>query len=293
MKYIIGVDIGGTKINTVIMDKNARVLKKIKMPVAKGKGRQGILRQIFESVEFVTKGFSRNEIIGIGMGIPGILDSKKEKTVKLINLPQLNNVALKKIIEQKFCLKTKLDNDVKCMAIAESVFGAGKNKKSMFCLTLGTGVGGGIIINNKIYEGRGSAPEPGHLTIDMNGYKCHCGNKGCLEEYVSVRGFDKIAKKHGMNKNIIEIENMARKGSKKAREIYKELGYYLGIGLSDIVKMLDPEIIVIGGGISHASDFFMPEAIKEMSKRMIFKPCKVVASTLENNGAIGAACLFL
>ncbi len=187
-----------------------------------------------------------------------------------------------------------LENDANCMALGESTFGYGKNIKNLVCVTLGTGVGAGIVINNKIYTGRSNAGELGHITIDINGYKCKCGRRGCLEEYVSARGIKRTAKKLGINKNILEIYEMAKLGSIKAKKVYETTGTYLGIGLSTLVKLLDPDLIVIGGGISNAGDLILKPAVKEMKKRTFFRtPSVKIAKLKDNAGAIGAACLFL
>ena len=129
---------------------------------------------------------------------------------------------------------------------------------------------------------------------EIHKYKCSCGNKGCLEEYVSVRGIKRTAKKLGINKDILEIQKMAKSGNKKARKVYKITGKYLGMGLSNIVKILDPDLILIGGGVSNSGNFLLKPAIKEMKKRTFFKTCPVKIVKLKDNaGAIGAACLFL
>lgn len=270
--YIIGVDIGATKINTVLINRQGRLIKKLKLKTKER--REEIIEQILESIEKI----SGKNVIGIGIGVPGILDKKRKKIIKLPNLQEWENISLKKIVEKKFNKKVLLENDANCMALGESMFGHGKNVKNLVCITIGTGIGGGIIINNKIYSGRSSAGEFGHITIDSNGYKCKCGARGCLEEYISTRG----------------IERIVKSGNKKPKKFYETAGTYLGIGLATIIKVLDPDLILIGGGISNAGDFLLNPAVKEMKKRTFFKTCSVKVVKLKDNaGAIGAACLFL
>lgn len=286
--YIIGIDVGGTKINTVLIDKKGKLIKKFKKKTKKRK--QEIIEQILDSINFVSL---NKKIIGIGIGVPGILNKKRTRILNLPNLQGWKNTKLKEIIQRKTGKKVMLENDSNCMILGENIFGYGKNVKDSVCLTIGTGIGGGIIINNKLYSGRSNAAEFGHISVSDK-YKCVCGNKGCLEEYVSVRGIKRTAKKLGINKNILEIQEMAKSGNRKARKVYKITGKYLGIGLSNIVKILDPDLILIGGGVSNSGNFLLKPAIKEMKKRVFFETCPVKIVKLKDNaGAIGAACLFL
>ncbi len=286
--YIIGVDVGGTKINTVLIDKKGKLIEKLKVKTKKRK--QEIIGQILDSINFVS--FNR-KIIGIGIGVPGILNKKRTRILNLPNLQAWKNTKLKEIIQRKTGKKVMLENDSNCMILGENIFGYAKNVKDSVCLTIGTGIGGGIIINNKLYSGRSNAAEFGHISVSDK-YKCSCGNKGCLEEYVSVRGIKRTAKRLGIDENILEIQEMAKSGNKKARKVYEITGKYLGIGLSNIIKVLDPDLILIGGGISNSGNFLLKPAIKEMQKRTFFKTCPVKIVKLKDNaGAIGAACLFL
>ncbi|MBU2635019.1 ROK family protein [Patescibacteria group bacterium] len=274
--YIIGIDVGATKINTVLMNKKGKLIKKLKIKTKER--REEIVKQILDSINFVSLNKNKKKIIGIGIGLPGILNKKRTEILNLPNLSGWGKTKLKDIIERKTKKKVILENDSNCMALGENMFGYGKNVKNFVCLTIGTGIGGGIIINNKIYSGRSNAGEFGHITIDFNGYKCKCGARGCLEEYVSARGIDRIVKS----------------GNKKTRKVYEIAGTYLGVGLAIIAKLLDPDLILIGGGISSVEDFILKPAVKEMKKRTFFKACPVNTVKLKDNaGAIGAACLFL
>jgi len=286
--YIIGVDVGGTKINTVLIDKKGRLVQRLKVKTKKGK--QEIIGQILDSINFVSL---NKKIIGIGIGVPGILNKKRTRILNLPNLQAWKNTKLKEIIQRKTGKKVMLENDSNCMILGENIFGYAKNVKDSVCLTIGTGIGGGIIINNKLYSGRSNAAEFGHISVGDE-YECSCGNKGCLEEYVSVRGIKRAAKRLGINKDILEIQGMAKLGNKKARKAYEISGKYLGIALSNIVKILDPDLILIGGGISNSGNFLLKPAIKEMKKRVFFETCPVKIVKLKDNaGAVGAACLFL
>ena len=158
-------------------------------------------------------------------------------------------------------------------------------------LTLGTGVGGAIVIGGKLYIGMGNAGELGHVTIDKDGYACHCGNRGCLEEYVSSRGFERLTKRHfGKKMAPKELYELAVKGNKKAKKIYEEIGKYLGIGLATISNILNPEAIFFTGKISMSGLLLIGPAEKEMRKRILVKPPKL--SIVKNMELYGAASLL-
>lgn len=288
MKYAVGVDVGGTKIDAILYD-GRRILREVVLKTKHNK--KEFLKQLDSSINAVISGFNKKDMRGIGIGVPGILDEKKEKIARAPNLNGIENYPLKNFVEKRFGLKVMLDNDVKCMAMAENEL-ENHNAKNMVVLAIGTGIGGGIIINGKIYEGRGNAPELGHITINEQGLKCSCGNYGCLEEYFSGRAIEREAKKANLEKTYpTDVENLARKGNIKAKEIYERLGKHLGTGISNMIKILDPELVVIGGGVSNASDLFLSSTLAEVKKRMHFAPCRIVVTNLKSAGAIGAALL--
>lgn len=285
----IGLDIGGTKIEGILF-KDGRILESIKEFTHKEPKR--FLKQIEHICEKLIN--KKKNIKGIGIGLPGIIDRKKGEIIFLPNIPKIKNIKIKIILEKKFNIPVRIENDGNCMAIAEFLFGEGKGKNNIVSLTLGTGIGGGIIINKKIYNGRGNAGELGHLTIEAKGEKCKCGSIGCFEEYAASRAIKRFAKNKKLKtKNPLEIENLARRGNKKAIEIYREFGYYLGVGLGTIIKILDPDIIILSGNLCHAKDLFLDEAKREAKKRVFFKICEIKVSKLKNASAIGAASLFL
>ena len=292
MKYIIALDVGGTKIAAALIE-NKRIIKKIKIPTQAKKGKNFVFKRICSVISLLLEAVNKKQVKGIGIGLPGLLDCRAGTALLLPNIPSWRNVPIKKMLERKFKLKVKIENDTNCAALAESKFFKSKN---LICLTLGTGVGGGIIIDGKIYSGQGLAGEFGHMSIDINGPKNRFGSSGTLEEYVSARGIERIAKKYNLKLKIMKLEEKARKGNKKAIAIYREAGKYLGIALANIVNIFNPETIVISGGISNAGDLILKPAIREMKKRAFNfsqKNLKVVVSKLqENAGLLGAASLF-
>ena len=284
MQNIIGIDLGGTNIESALVALDGKIIKKYEISTEAKKGTKTVINNIFSSIKHVKQG----KIIGIGIGAPGPLDYKTGTVLNPVNLP-FRNVALKKIIQNKFKTKVFLDNDANCFTIAEAVFGQGKKYENVVGITLGTGVGGGIIINKKIYHGRNNAAELGHMTINYDGPKSRCRNNGCIETHIGARGIISIYN----GSNPYSIYKLAVKGNKKAIETYKKMGYYLGIGLTNIIYALDPDMIVIGGKISNSWKFFSKTMNKTVRDRYFSKPCPIIKSKLKEAGILGAAALVL
>jgi len=278
MSYV-GIDVGGHYIKAVLINEK-RILKKVKIETG---------RDIIKTVLQIISMISDDNVKGIGIGLPGIL--KNGKIVRLPNINGFENVNFGEIIKKKTGKEILLENDGNCMAWGEFIFREKLNK--IVCVSVGTGIGGGIIIDGKIYTGRNYASEFGHMIIKSGGRKCSCGAEGCLEEYVSVRAIKKIARKLKLGDNLVEISKKAREGNKRARKVYEIAGKYFGIGLANISKILDPELICIGGGISNAGSIFLEPAIKELKKQTFFKVCPVKKVKFwDYSGAVGAALLF-
>jgi len=292
VNYSIGLDVGGTKISAALVQKD-KILEKIKMPTESEKGRPYVLKKITEAVDSLLKNVDKAEVVGIGVGFPGLVDVKTGTILKAPNVPGWNNFSIQKFLESKFKLKTYLANDVRAMALGEKNYGAGKNYKNVICLTVGTGLGGAVIINNELYCGKGNAGEIGHIIIVDDGELCGCGNKGCLEAYVSSRGINRESKKvFGKVLPPLDIEDMARKGNAKAIRVYATLGRYLGVGIATLTSVLDPEVVIVGGGIAHAGKYLLGPAVEELKKRSINRPPKVVQAEFgKDAGVIGAAHL--
>lgn len=275
----IGVDLGGTRLHVALIKDN-KIIKEIRT-THKQKNREYILKQLTENIE---KLFNKN-IKGIAIGVAGII--KSGRCIDLPNLPSLNNVNLKKIISRKFKVKTLIENDVNCFAVRQQMHYKAKN---LVCLTLGTGVGGGIVINSRLYKGGGFAGEIGHMVIREGGLKEAGGRQGTLEAYCSGTAIEK--RYYNLTKKRKKVIEIAKLKTKADRKIINETGYYLGIGLANIVNILNPEIIVIGGGVSNVKGLFSV-AEKEMKKRILKGVnVKVVRNKLEGSTAIGAVRLL-
>jgi glucokinase len=260
----IGLDIGGTNIKSGIVYNN-KIIKKV--VIKTGKTKQQIIQNIISSIEQL----DCKNIDFIGVGCPGPADYEKGVILKTPNIP-LNGVNIKKILQKKFCKNVKMNNDANCFALGESIR---LKKMNVIGLTLGTGVGGGIIINNKIYSGKGNAGELGHCTINFKAKKSRCGNNGCLEEYISKRAI---------------IKNYHKDPDKlRSKKDWDEIGTFLGIGITNLANTFDPDMITIGGGISNSFNFFQKKMNHQIKKRALNK-VKVVKGS-QDSGILGAANL--
>ncbi|MDP2934259.1 MAG: ROK family protein [bacterium] len=294
---IIGLDVGGTNIKGVLIN-GRKVIAKIKVATKSRTDKKILVNQILSCIDGLKNKASKIEKIGIG--IAGPIDFKKQTVLNPPNLIALRGLKLGKLVQDKFGIKTIIEHDVNCFVLVEAILGAGKNYKSVFGITLGTGVGGGMVIDKKIYRGaHGSSGEVGHMTIEKNGRQCKCGNKGCLEPYICDTGIKQTAKQI-FKKQIDSLrifDDLAKKGDKRAIKLYETVGKYLGIGLANIVDTINPEVIVIGGGIMRAGKFILNPAKKEMKKNILSqsaKKTKILKSKLGKfAGAIGATLLTL
>ena len=286
MKNTIGVDLGGTNIKTALVTQRGKIIKKYETKTEAEKGSATVIKNIINAIEKVKV----KNIMGIGIGSPGPLNYKTGTVLNPVNLP-FRNVPLKKILAKKLKLPVFLDNDANCFTLAEANFGHGKPYRSVVGLTLGTGVGGGIVINKKIYHGKNNAAEFGHSTINYHGPKSRCGNQGCIETHIGARGINAIYNQKGANPYL--IYKQALKGNKKAIKTYEKMGYYLGIGLTNIIYALDPDIIVIGGKISNSWKFYSKKMNETIKERYFSKPSKIAKSNLKEAGILGASALVL
>jgi glucokinase len=281
----IGIDIGGSKIIFALLE-NRRILRFKKIPTPKA--RKKLIGVLAENTKRLL-GSAKAESIGIG--VPGPINKKRDLILNPPNLKYLRNCPLARLIEKETGIKTLMDNDVNCFVLGEALAGAGIGAETVFGITLGTGVGGGLVINKKIFRGAfGAAGEVGHMTIKFDGEKCGCRSSGCLEAYCSEKFFIR----RGISPK--ECQDKAYKGDRKAFILYNEYGRYLGIGLANIINLFDPEVIVIGGGIAQGYKFFISSAKREIKKRVISpvsrKYVKIKKAALgELGGAVGAAIL--
>ena len=312
-KYSIGIDIGGTNITVALVTKKGRIVRKIRFPTRVEEGKTKIIKRIVKALDEIMRGRGSNSIEGIGIGVAGDIDQNRGIVRFSPNL-FWKNVPIVHLIRKRFNLKVVVDNDANAAAWGTYILETKRKAKNLLCITLGTGVGGGLIINGRIYHGAsGSAGEIGHITLNPQGERCRCGNYGCLETYVGsayivkkaikeIRKGERslIKKLAGGNLQSITsqtIQAAALKGDKLAKRIWREAGEYLGIALSGVINLLNPEVIVFGGGVAKAEELIFQPMKKEIRKRTFRVPFEKVKFTHTKFGAdlgvIGAALLTL
>lgn len=309
--YVIGIDLGGTNLKAGIVDKSGKIHHRLSIKTNNHADPQTILNQIFELIDKIWAGFkpAPANIIGVGLGSPGLVDKKGETILFSPNLPLWRNIPIKRMITGKYGVPCVLENDANAAAWGEKWVGAGKDAESLVMITLGTGIGGGIVINNKLWRGVNNvAAEIGHMVIKLDGPKCSCGNYGCIEAYASatalVRRF-KESLQNGASSSLKDckeitakaINDAAFEGDGASLNIIRETGQYLGIALVNIMHVLNPEVIVLTGGMIGSGDLLMnpiKQIIKEKAFEASAKETKIVFSELGNDaGIIGAAgCLL-
>ncbi|MDD5687183.1 MAG: ROK family protein [Elusimicrobia bacterium] len=289
---LVGIDIGGTKILIILSDINGHIKKQVEIPTTSEYPGAILGRIVLELKTF-------GKIDSIGIGIAGDIDSKNGILRFSPNLLKWKNVRLKKYFESKMKVPTIVENDANCAAYGSYVLDGERKYKNLITITLGTGIGGGIIIDGKLYRGStGTAGEVGHITINPDGPKCNCGNNGCLETYIGKKGIMNIAKKVGFHKKNLTpaiIADEARKGNKKAKSIFNKVSEYLAAGVGSLVNIFNPDMITFSGGISNNWDLIEKILKRDLKKRTFKTPLEHVkiikSSNNKNLGAIGAAFL--
>ena len=312
-KYSVGIDIGGTNVTVALVTKKGKIVRKIKFPTRVEEGKTKIIKRIVKALDEIMKSLQSKSIEGIGIGVAGDIDQKRGIVRFSPNL-FWKNVPIARLINKKFNVKVVVDNDANAAAWGTYILETKRKAKNLICITLGTGVGGGLILNGRIYHGAsGTAGEIGHITVNPQGQKCNCGNYGCLETYVgsayivrkAIKEIKKgerslIKKLAGGNLQSITsqtIQAAALKGDKLARRIWKEAGEYLGIALSGVINLLNPGVIVFGGGVAKAEELIFQPMKKEIRKRAFKVPFEKVKFTRTkfgpDLGVIGASLLTL
>lgn len=297
--FIIGIDLGGTNLKIALLDLNYKIRHKQVFDTGRFIKKDSLIAAIVASVNKIIQSRKLNKIniLGIGLGLPGPIDARKGLVHFFPNIPGWKEVSLKDILERKLGLPVYLDNDANLMALAEYRLGAARGARNAVCLTLGTGVGGGIIIDATLYRGSTfAAGEIGHIPINETGPRCNCGGSACLEAYIGNKRIMQEAKRvFGRDISLKELSAMAGKKNKKAIAIWSEVGRRLGIALCGAVNFLNPDIIVIGGGVAGAGSILFDKVKRTLSGRAMpvqAKHVKVVKAHLGNNaGIIGAAVL--
>lgn len=312
-KYSIGIDLGGTKILIGLVEKESgKVVSHIKKKTKKEKGPENIVRKMVEGVEELLEesGKSFTEISSIGIGSAGQIDRKNGIIIGAPNL-DCYNLNLKEILQNKFNISVFVANDVEVATIGEQKFGAGKGCADFVCVFVGTGIGSAIVKNGQIiYGATGTAGELGHIIVDLNGRPCACGAHGCLEAYASrsaietrIEGALKKGRKSCISEYLEEgkaiTSSMIRKSIEREDELVtqcvSEASEYLSGGLASVINLINPELIILGGGLIEAVDYFYKQTIKKAKSKSLPVPAEKIrfSKTIlgDYSGVIGAALL--
>ena len=302
--YYLGVDIGGTTIKAGLVDETSCVSSPSRIATATGNW-----PELLASLVTLIRDYQATQPIqAVGIGVAGLMNSRTGMVETSPNISSLANVRLGERVADEVHLPVVTDNDANAAAYAEFSAGSGKGVRNMACLTLGTGLGSGVILDGKLVRGTsGYAVEFGHSVIDPAGRSCSCGAVGCLETMVSARGIQQTARQimdqhpesrlhaTGVMPNPAQVFEAAAAGDRAAIETFEQTGYWLGLGCANLINIFNPELIAIGGGIAGAGPFLMDRAKETAARHAIgasFRDCRIVQSMFGSEaGIIGAAML--
>jgi glucokinase len=301
----VGVDVGGTKIAAGVVSPEGTLLKEVKHPTANV--RERLLESIAGAIEEVAEGY---EVGGVCLAVPGYILAHENEVLSAANLEAIEGIPLKEELGERSRMTVTVENDANAAAWGEFRFGVGKDVDDLILVTLGTGVGGGVISHGVLLRGaRGTGGELGHITVQATGPRCGCGNRGCLEALASgtaiARRAWEVANKQPdsalgrlaeegipLGEDVLDL---ARRGDEAAREVLREAGTWLGIGLAAFVNIFDPEVIAIGGGVSEAGELVLEPARREVQLRSSSPSRHLVeirqATLGPKSGVLGAAAL--
>jgi glucokinase len=306
----LGIDLGGTEIKAVVLGDDSRVRWSTQVETLAPEGRDAVLDRMVMLVATAASAVAPNGIEALGIAIPGVVDMEAGQIELLTNLtPDWNGFAVQAALAARTDLEVSLLNDVRAATLAEHTVGVGRGYRSFICVAVGTGIGGGLVVDDTLFLGsRGAAGEIGHVTVVPDGRRCNCGNQGCLETEASgpalVRaaqaaidsGDEELAILAGSRRpSPFEIAEAAQRGSSTARAIFTQAGTMIGLALGGLICVLNPQAIVVGGGVAKAGDLLLAPIRAEIARRtVVFKPerggVQVVQSSLGGwAGAIGAA----
>ena len=309
--YVIGLRIGRSTTRSLLMDVRGNVLGELSRSV-QSSDRDGIIRDLFAVVDDLMKdkGVSRSDLAGIGIATPGSVDYTAGTIRFIPNYPSLNNTPIKRRFERRYELPCFLDHTSNCFARAEHLFGHGRGVDNFLVVLIGSGISAGIVIGGHVYQGHDSASgEFGHITVDRQGEVCDCGNRGCLELYASGRSIGRLGQEAAQQgdtsilthaghkiKNVTarEVYLAALEGDTRALEVYRQVGESLGIGISSLINILNPAVVIIGGAVVRAAEFFLPTVRAVVEERAwAASEKRIEVSSLENGVCIGAGANVL
>ncbi len=299
-EYSIGLDLGGTNLRAAAIDRSGTILEKISGNTNFNGGREAVLEDMVMAISRLRERGGGNELAGIGVGVPGFIILEKGIVTGSPNLPYFENFPIRDELERHLKAPVILENDANAAALGEKWMGAGQGVDDLVLLTLGTGIGGGIIHGERILHGFvGMAGELGHITVDPTGNPCGCGNQGCLEKHASATAIANMARdlKLGEALTSEEVFNLAVEGDERAQAIFISMGRSLGVALAMLVNTFNFPLYLLSGGVLAAWDMFAPAMLEEARRRSFTlrnTPTRIEKATLGNEaGLYGAAYLPL
>lgn len=316
MKKIIGIDLGGTTAKIGILNQSGEIERKWELPTDISEEGTLIVPNIIQSIHeaLESDNLAVSDFLGIGMGTPGTVNRNDGTVIGAYNLNWKTEQLIREQVESGTGIPFFLDNDANVAALGEQWKGAGNNEKNVSFITLGTGVGGGLVSDGNLIHGAiDAAGEVGHITVEPYGYECTCGKKGCLEQYASATGIVRLARDLAVDyteeselKGLVEndepidakrVFDFAKAGDAYANHVVDKVSFYLGLALGNIANILNPSTIVLGGGVSQAGDFLVEKVskvVEEFTFPTIRSITKIKIAELGNDaGMIGAASLVI
>ena len=269
-EYSIGLDLGGTNYRAAAIDREGRILERI--AGATGAAREAILGEMVAAILRLRDNRRGDELAGIGVALPGFILMEKGLLLKSPNIPALENFPARDALQSRLGAPVILENDANAAALGEKWIGAGRGCDDLVLLTLGTGIGGGIISNGRVMHGsQGMAGEVGHITVNPTGMPCGCGNIGCLEKHASATAIVTMARMLNLGENLTseDVYKLAAGGSEPARRVFRSMGSALGIGLANLIQIFNFPLYLLSGGVLAAWDLFAPAMFEELSRRSL------------------------
>jgi len=273
VEYSIGVDLGGTNLRAAVIDRAGSILEKIAAPTNMPEGREAVVSSIVEAIGRLRDKYGSGPLAGIGVAVPGFILMEPGVIVGSNNLAALENYPIRDDISRRLSAKVILENDANAAALGEKWMGAGRDVDDLVLLTLGTGIGGGIISGGRVLHGHvGMAGEIGHMTVDPVGNPCGCGNVGCLEKHASATAVVAMAKLLHLGEDRAEVTSefvcrLAQDGDVKARMVFERMGRALGVAFANLVNIFNFPLYLMSGGMLPAWEFFMPALLEEVERR--------------------------
>lgn len=298
-KYFFGVDVGGTFTKVALVDEKLRLIAKDKFSSAGFSNKPFFAKTLKQNLYSILaqQGIPAAGIRGIGVGVPGPVDFQKGVVLSLTNIGGWDRFPLAGFLKKHFPFPVLVENDANCMALAETRLGAARGASCALCVTLGTGVGGGIILGKEIYRGPYFlGGEIGHMPLSSDGPACQCGGKGCLERFVGNRALESKARSlFGRAISLEDVSRLAKKRDPKALAFWRQAGGVLGLAISGIVNVLNPEVVVLGGGVAEAGEVLfgaVRKAVRRHSMKQLKSRVRIKKALLGNDaGVLGAAIL--